>query len=154
MSGKRILVIHGPNLNMLGKRETETYGASSLENLDSFITESALARHIQVDIFQSNHEGLIIDQIHNAVGQFDGIIINPGAYTHYSIAIRDALAAIGLPVVEVHLTNIFARESFRHHSVISAVTDGVICGFGFNSYHLALEAIAAKIVEKKGENSG
>jgi len=145
MPGKKILVIHGPNINMLGTRETEIYGASSLEDLNNLINESALARQIKVEIFQSNHEGSIIDKIHSAVGQFDGIIINPGAYTHYSIAIRDALVAAGLPVVEVHLTNIFAREDFRHHSVISAVAEGVICGFGFNSYYLALEAIVTKM---------
>ncbi len=151
MSGRRILVINGPNLNMLGKRETSIYGHITLDDINSSINELASELQLKVDFFQSNHEGLIIDKIHSAIDQYNGIMINPGAFTHYSIAIRDALVASGLPVVEVHLSNIFARERFRHHSVISDIAAGVICGFGVNSYLLGLQAISEIIKKKTGD---
>lgn len=136
----KILVINGPNLNLLGSRAPETYGRDTLE---SIITELELAgrkRGIDVDSFQSNNEGKLIDKLHEARGIYDGIIINPGAYTHYSYAIRDAIEAIEIPVVEVHLSNIYSREEFRHTSVISSVCRGTIAGLGKKGYFLALDS--------------
>lgn len=138
----RILVIHGPNLNLLGTREPEVYGSTTLSEIDAMLSELAGELGVQVESFQSNHEGAIIDAIHDARGRFDGILLNPGAYTHYSLAIRDAVAAVGLPVVEVHLSNIYQREPFRHRSVIAPVAAGTIAGFGTESYRLGLRALA------------
>jgi 3-dehydroquinate dehydratase-2 len=133
----KILIINGPNLNMLGKRDKDHYGTKTLEELEKEVIDEAKKLKIDVECFQSNSEGEIVTKIQNAK-EFDGIIINAGAYTHTSIAIRDALEIFGKPVVEVHLSNIYARESFRHNSYISGIANGVIAGFKENSYILAL----------------
>ncbi|CAB3391096.1 3-dehydroquinate dehydratase, type II [Kyrpidia spormannii] len=135
------MVLHGPNLGALGLREPEIYGRKTLQEIDEDLQAWARGRGCEIESFQSNWEGALIDRIHQARGQFDGIVINPGALTHYSIALRDALAAVPLPAVEVHLSNVHARESFRHHSVISPVVKGVIAGLGDLGYRLALEAL-------------
>lgn len=140
---KHILVMNGPNLNLLGMREPGVYGTDTYETVCDRIRDHAAARQMQVDFFQSNGEGAMIDQLHAAMGVYDGIVLNAGAYTHYSYAIRDAIASIRLPVVEVHMSNIHAREEFRHTSVIAPVCKGQIAGFGANSYLLALEALEA-----------
>ena len=137
----KILVIHGPNLNLLGKREPEQYGSLTLEQINSAICSRAQEKKVEVKIFQANAEGEIIAEIHRAMGNFDGIIINPAAYTHTSVALRDALLAVALPAVEVHLSNIYKREEFRKHSLISDVVLGVISGFREQSYILGLEAL-------------
>lgn len=139
---KKILVMHGPNLNLLGEREPGVYGSQSFEDLNSAIIDRAKALGVECEIFQSNHEGAIIDKLHAARKTFDGVVINAGAYTHYSYAIRDAIAAIKIPCVEVHISNVFARDEFRSNSVISPVCKGSISGFGFGSYYLALQALA------------
>ena len=146
MSAK-ILVIHGPNLNLLGTREPEVYGSATLEEINGRLRAYAADKGIEVRTFQSNHEGAIIDAIHQAVGWADGLVINFGAYTHYSYAIRDAIAAIGLPTVEVHLSNVQAREGFRRLSVIAPVCLGQITGFGWQSYVLGLEALLMKLAK-------
>ncbi len=133
-----ILVIHGPNLNMLGTREPELYGDTTLEEVDNMMRHIAERHHIKLHTFQSNHEGAIIDRIQEAIKDIEGIIINPGGYTHTSVAIRDALAIYPHPIIEVHMTNIFARERFRRESMMSAIVDGTISGFGVDSYRLAL----------------
>ena len=140
---KHILVMNGPNLNLLGMRDPGVYGTDTYEAVCDRIRDHAAARQMQVDFFQSNSEGALIDQLHAAMGTYDGVVLNAGAYTHYSYAIRDAIAAIRLPVVEVHMSNIHAREEFRHTSVIAPVCKGQIAGFGANSYLLALEALEA-----------
>lgn len=140
-----ILVIHGPNLNLLGKREPTIYGTLTLDEINDKLAAKAKKLGIQLEFLQSNYEGAIVDAIQQAEGCFVGIIINAAAFTHYSIAIRDALAAISVPAIEVHLSNIYKREQFRHHSVISAVVHGQISGFGAHSYLLALEAVAGII---------
>ena len=145
----RVLVIHGPNLNLLGSREPEVYGDTTLEEIDERLQERARELGFQITCFQSNHEGEIVDKIAEARGSADAIVINPGAYTHTSVAIRDALSAVGLPAVEVHLSNIYARESFRHKSVVAPVVTGQISGFGAGSYILALEAVALLLGERK-----
>jgi 3-dehydroquinate dehydratase-2 len=137
-----VLVIHGPNLNLLGKREPGIYGKVTLDEINCNLQDKAAKLGIIVKFIQSNHEGIIVDAIQQADGHYSGIIINAAAFTHYSIAIRDALAAISVPAIEVHLSNIYKREQFRHHSVISAVVHGQISGFGSDSYLLALEAVA------------
>lgn len=139
---KKILVMHGPNLNLLGEREPGVYGSQSFEDLNSAIIDRAKALGVECEIFQSNHEGAIIDKLHAARKTFDGVVINAGAYTHYSYAIRDAIAAIKIPCVEVHISNVFARDEFRSNSVIAPVCKGSISGFGFGSYYLALQALA------------
>lgn len=136
----RLLCILGPNLNLLGEREKDVYGTLSFEELVCVLQEEAMQRGIELEIFQSNHEGAIIDKIHEARGKWDGIIINPGAYTHYSIAIRDALKAVNVPAIEVHMSNVYAREDFRHHSVTAPVCWGQITGLGHLGYILAMEA--------------
>lgn len=138
---KSILVLHGPNLNLLGEREPGIYGKESLSQINQQITEHAHELGVEVEIFQSNSEGTLIDRLHAAAADCSGVILNAGAYTHYSLAIRDAIAAIRLPCVEVHLSNIHAREAFRSQSVISPVCVGVIAGFGKYSYLLALDAL-------------
>lgn len=145
----RVAVIHGPNLNMLGIRETEVYGHLSLEQINQRILEKAKALGLEVRISQSNHEGEIIEAIHEALQWADALIINPGAYSHYSIAIRDAIAAVRLPTVEVHLSNIHAREEFRRHSVTAPVVHGIISGFGVMSYLMALDAVKFIVEESR-----
>ncbi len=137
----KILVIHGPNLNLLGKREPDVYGNETLDQINARLREFAKQRKFEIEIIQSNSEGQIIDAIHGAIGKAKGIVINPGAYAHYSIAIYDAIKACGLPAVEVHLTNVFARDPFRHTLVISPACIGLICGLGWRGYVVALETI-------------
>jgi len=136
---KRILIIHGPNLNLLGTREREIYGQETLEEVNRYIADQF--DDLKIEFFQSNSEGEIIDAIQRAEKDFDGIVINPGGLTHYSIAIRDAIAALKIPVVEVHLSNIYSREEFRHRSVIAPVCRGQISGFGKESYVLGIQAL-------------
>lgn len=138
---KKILVIHGPNLNLLGQREPDIYGRVTLKQINDLIKQTARARTVQLVIKQSNHEGQIVDAIGAAGRTCAGILINPAAYTHTSIAIRDALAACGIPAVEVHLSNIYTREDFRRKSLVSGVVKGAIFGFGPRSYTLGLEAL-------------
>jgi len=144
----KVKVIHGPNLNMLGKRETGVYGSATLDEINNAVRLLAKELDADVSFFQSNSEGKLIDMIHEAAGAYDAIIINPGGYTHSSIAIRDAVAAVNIPTVEVHMSNIYSREEFRHHSYISQVAVGQISGFGVNSYLLGLRA-AVEIVRNK-----
>ncbi len=138
----KILVINGPNLNMLGIREPNIYGNQDFSTLEQFIRNSATELSLSVSLFQSNHEGEIVDIIQSAYGVYDGIVINPAAYTHTSIAILDALKAVGIPTVEVHLSDISSREEFRKHSYVSLVAKKTICGLGFDGYKKALEYFA------------
>ncbi|MBI5118073.1 type II 3-dehydroquinate dehydratase [Candidatus Poribacteria bacterium] len=140
----RILVIHGPNLQLLGKREPGVYGKKTLKQIDDEIRKHAKSLGVTVTTFQSNHEGDIVDKIGSSMGEFDAIIINPGAYTHTSVAIRDAISGAGLPAVEVHLSNVHAREEFRRHSYVAPVCKGSICGFGSMSYVLAIDALVGR----------
>ncbi len=142
MASKKILVIHGPNLNMLGKREPELYGTTSLDDINKRLAELGKKLGLIVDIFQSNHEGAIVDKIQEASQKHGGLIINCAAYTHTSIAIRDALLLLKGPVIEVHLSNIYKREPFRHKSMVAEVATATLCGFGHSGYYMALEAIA------------
>ena len=139
---KKILVINGPNLNLLGLREPALYGAQTFEALQEFIRSSALALGVEVELFQSNHEGEIVDRIQAAYGVFDGILINPAAYTHTSVAILDALKAVALPTAEVHLTDISTREEFRKFSYVSLYAQKTVCGKGFDGYKEGLEFLA------------
>ncbi len=148
MAKKNILVLHGPNLNLHGQREPEIYGSLTLDEIDQALAERALKLGILIECFQSNHEGVLVDHIQMAIKSYDAILINPAAFSHYSYALRDALSATGLPLVEVHLSNVFAREPFRHHSVITEVANGMICGLGLQSYLLGLEALV-KVLEKQ-----
>lgn len=138
---KKILVINGPNLNLLGEREPGVYGSKGYAALGGMIMDKADEMNVKCEIFQSNHEGAIVDKIHSARKSFDGIVLNAGAYTHYSYTIRDAIAAIKIPVIEVHISNVFAREEFRSRSVIGPVCMGSISGFGFASYIMAIDAL-------------
>ena len=136
------MVINGPNLNMLGVREPSIYGTLSLSDIEQKVKKKASQSGIEVEFRQSNHEGVLVDWIQQALGEFDAIVLNAGAYTHTSVAIRDAIKGTGIPTVEIHLSNVFSREDFRHKSYLSPVCIGVICGFGAESYTLALDAIA------------
>ncbi|MDD2362104.1 MAG: type II 3-dehydroquinate dehydratase [Oscillospiraceae bacterium] len=138
---KKILILNGPNLNLLGMREPEVYGADSYDKICSLIAQHSQKRGLEAEFYQSNSEGGLIDRLHECVGSVDGVILNAGAYTHTSYALRDAVSAIGIPVIEVHMSNIHAREEFRRKSVISAVCRGQIAGFGVTSYLLAVDAL-------------
>jgi len=144
-AAQRILVLHGPNLNLLGTREPEVYGTTTLSEIDADLAALAKELGCEVESFQSNHEGALIDRIHEARGACAGLLVNPAGLTHGSVSLRDALAASGLPVVEVHVSNIHAREPFRRHSMVSDVAVGVVCGFGPGSYRLGLRALAAHL---------
>ncbi|MFZ3590293.1 type II 3-dehydroquinate dehydratase [Bacillus sp. DJP31] len=146
---KRILLLNGPNLNRLGLREPDVYGSVTLAELEENLTKLANTSQLELVCIQSNHEGELIDEIHRAESDVVGIIFNPGAFTHYSYAIRDAIASISKPVIEVHISNIHAREEFRHQSVIAPVTAGQIVGFGLFGYQLALYALIEKLGEDK-----
>ncbi|MGD8881436.1 MAG: type II 3-dehydroquinate dehydratase [Desulfobacterales bacterium] len=141
-ANRKVLVIHGPNLNMLGKREPDIYGHQTLDEINAGLKAKASKLGLHIETFQSNHEGDIVEKIQQAHGTFHGILINPAAYTHTSIAIRDALSLIDIPVVEVHLSNIYQRESFRHTSMMSAIVRAQISGFGPQGYLLAIEGLA------------
>ncbi len=149
----RILVLNGPNLNLLGRREPGLYGTRTLADVEALTRARAATLGVQVKFRQSNHEGQLLDWIHEAVGSFHGLILNAGALTHSSIALMDALKAVDLPCVEVHLSNIFQREAFRHHSYISPVAIGMITGFGSMGYPLALEALASHLQQTSQTSS-
>ena len=136
----RFLVLHGPNLNLLGRRNPAVYGTTTLAEIDAELARRAASRGAVLETLQTNHEGALVDAVHQAVGRFDAIVVNAGAYTHTSIALADAIEAVGIPTIEVHLSNVAARESFRHHSAIAAQCVGVVAGFGAQSYYLGLDA--------------
>ncbi len=138
---KKILVIHGPNLNMLGKREPEIYGSETLFEINKKLVQKGKKLGLAVETFQSNHEGEIVEKIHEAFGEVSGLIINPAAFTHTSIAIRDAILILNIPVIEIHLSNIYKREPFRHKSMISDIATGQIAGLGVDGYFFALDAV-------------
>lgn len=146
----RILVIHGPNLNLLGIREPAIYGTTTLEQINAMLRERAEALGVEIECIQSNHEGVVLDKIAEAIGKFDGILINPAAWTHTSVALRDAIKGSGLPAVEVHLSNVHAREPFRQTSWIAPVCVGQISGFGPDSYRLGLEGLCRYLSKEHG----
>ena len=139
----RILVLHGPNLNMLGRRQPEIYGTMTLDDVNARLADLARELGVEVETFQSNHEGALVDRIQAARGQYDALLINAGALTHTSVALLDAILAAEVPTIEVHLSNLYRREEFRHHSYIARAAVGQICGFGVDSYLLGLRAAAA-----------
>ena len=144
----RVLLLNGPNLNLLGLREPELYGADTLEAIEAELGRQATGLGAQLECFQSNHEGALVDRIHAARGHADGILINAGAFTHTSIALRDALLGVAIPYVELHLSNVHAREPFRHHSYLADQALGVICGFGPASYGLALQGLVLRLRQR------
>ncbi len=146
----RILVLHGPNLNILGRRKPEIYGRTTMKQINDMVRARAEQLGCEVVVYQSNHEGGLIDQLQTHLGECDGIVINPGALTHYGLSLRDALEAMDVPVVEVHLSNVHAREEWRRHSVISPVTVGQIVGFGPRGYVVALELLLARAQDGRG----
>ena len=145
-----VLVLHGPNLNLLGLREPEIYGAVTLAQIDLQLVELGSSLKVEVKSLQSNHEGVLVDAIHAAREQHQGIMINAGAYTHTSVAIRDAISAVQIPTVEVHLSNIYKREEFRHHSYLAPIVVGQISGFGAQSYYLGLQALVSHLEQIAG----
>ena len=145
---KNILVLHGPNLNLLGLREPQIYGSTTLDDVNNHLLNLAKQRKVDLRIVQSNHEGVLIDSIHAAREWAHGLLINPGGLTHTSVALRDAISGVALPCVEVHLSNIHKREEFRHHSFISGIVVGVICGFGWHSYTLGLMGLLDALSDK------
>ncbi|HIC19921.1 TPA: type II 3-dehydroquinate dehydratase [Candidatus Poribacteria bacterium] len=149
-----ILLVHGPNLNLLGKRQPEIYGTQTLDNINHYLIQVAQKQGVELKTFQSNHEGAIVSEIGDNIDWADGILINPAAYTHTSVAIRDALSAVTLPVIEIHLSNIYKREGFRHHSYVSPIAVGVISGFGSHSYELALNVMINILQQIEKENTG
>lgn len=146
----RILVLQGPNLNLLGSREPGLYGDRSLADIQASLDSLAVELGVQLAHFQSNHEGALIDRLHAAMGEVDGVLVNPGGLTHSSVALRDAFAGTRLPFVEVHLSNVHAREPFRHHSMLSDLALGVVVGFGPTSYKLGLRGLVARLQERSG----
>ena len=149
---KKILVIHGPNLQLLGSRQPDIYGTANLKKINADLKTVAAKHGVTLEILQSNHEGEIVERIGKAKGRMDGLLINPAAYTHTSVAIRDAIEASGLPAVEVHLSNIYAREPFRHQSLIAPVCRGQVSGFGPTSYRLGLDALLSLRYNKRASN--
>lgn len=145
----RILIVHGPNLDRLGRREPDVYGRTTLEEINALLVQTAAEQGVELETFQSNHEGEIVSRIGRAAENFHAIVLNPAAYTHTSVAIRDAVAACGLPVVEVHLSNVYRREEFRHHSLIAPVAVGQVSGFGAKSYQLGLLAAIDALARKE-----
>ena len=152
MSGATILILNGPNLNLLGVREPATYGRDTLADIEDACLERAAALGLEIEFRQSNHEGQLVDWIQEARENADGIIINPGGYTHSSVAILDALRAAELPVIEVHISNIFRREPFRSHSYVSLAATGIVCGLGSHGYLLALEAMTRLVAQDAAGN--
>ncbi len=146
-----ILVMHGPNLNLLGRREPEVYGLQTLDEINERLRDYASAQSISLRVFQSNHEGALIDALQDAMTWANGVVFNPGAYTHTSYALRDAISAVGLPVVEVHMSNVHARENFRHQSLLASVCVGQIVGFGWRSYLLGLWALQDYLSDRTGQ---
>ena len=147
---KRFLILNGPNLNRLGKREKDHYGTFTLKDVEAALSADADAAGCEVEFYQSNHEGALVDAIQSAADRLDGILVNPGAYTHTSLALRDAVASCGIPVVEVHISNIHGREEFRHKSLIAPVCRGQIAGFGLESYRLGLSALVRISTDREG----
>lgn len=145
----KIAVVHGPNLRLLGRREPDVYGSASLEDVNADLRTLAEQLHVEVDVFQSNAEGAILDHLEAVAGSVDGIVINPGGLTHTSVALRDGLAASGVPVVEVHLSNVHAREPFRRRSYVAPIALGVVAGFGPDSYLLGLRALVAHLLKRR-----
>ena len=146
----KILILHGPNLNLLGTREPEVYGSMSLDDITAKMRELGEELGAEVTCLQSNHEGALIDALHEARTSAEGVVLNPGGYTHTSVALRDAISAIQIPVIEVHLSNVYAREEFRHVSMISAVCKGKVIGFGWRSYELGLRGLVDLLKERTG----